>query len=138
MKRGKILRQLLEEQDQVPAGGIIQEGHRRLQQTLGGSGAAKEPSGGAGNLAIEETARTAAQADCRPDLRITQVQDCFELHSDLIHGAFAGRRCARADVFTQVATVLGYGHAKVTCQVERRLTRLVPAIVGGQPREMGV
>jgi len=85
------------------------------------------------------TVRAAMESDCRPDLRVAQVQERFEPGFDLIHGTFVDwRRAGNTDVFAHVAGVLRQRDGQVTREIKGRLTGFVPAVVGGQSREAGV
>jgi hypothetical protein len=94
---------------------------------------------GASRATVEETAGAAMKSDRRPDPRGAEVQECFNLDFDLVHGTFMDRRRAgHADIFTQVTGVLGQRDAEIASEIEGWLAGFVPAIVGGQSREARV
>src|SRR6266498_3786852 len=79
-----VWRELVQEQDEVPAFEIVEKRDGRHQERLGGRRASEEASRGARHVAFEEATCAAMQTDRRANVRIAQIEQRLDADVDAV------------------------------------------------------
>ena len=138
-ERVQVLWHFLQEQDEIPAIGIVEKGDGRNQQGFHRSRTTYEGRGCPRDFSVEEAPHTAAQAQGAPNRCLTQVDNGIQREMQLKDRSDHRERTQRGGLpLTEVAREPGERDALVRGDIEGAIAGAIPAVVAEPASEAGV
>ena len=131
--------ELLQEQHEIPARGIVEKGDGRNQQGFDRGRTTYESGGRPRDLTVEEPAHSASQPKRGPNSCLTQIDNGGQRDMQLKDCAGLDK-CTQRGVLalTEMARELSERDALVGCDVESRIARPIPAVISHPSGKTGV